>query len=220
MNKIFFAAISCILMSQVFSDSPLIAFIPPSVNYQTSEPTTPANVDFNRLEFRSAAFVPTSGRFRELCGNVGVSLQAEYERTLKNHRNLEIWGNTEWVFMDGKRNSCGHSDIDILNFNFGLKFSGKVYHDIIGLYAGIGPDVGIVFLENKKRCCHTCNKHGIIEHKRKAGIGGIVKTGVQFYIKPHLYFDIFADYLYLPIWFHHTLEVGGLRVGGGFGGTF
>jgi len=169
----------------------------------------------NKSEFRAAAFFPMGSKFRKIYGDVGLSLQAEQARTWKNHRNLEIWGNVEWIFMDGSpRRSCGSTDIDILNISLGFKAIGKVFRDILFLYAGIGPDVGIVFLENKMRC----HKDRLREHECKIGIGGILKSGGQIYFTSNFYFDVFADYLYLPIHANGGhVDIGGFKVGGGLG---
>ena len=60
-------------------------------------------------------------------------------------------------FMDSKtRASCGSTDIDIFNVTFGVKGIGHFFDDTLFMYAGIGPDLGLVFVENKKKCCRSC----------------------------------------------------------------
>jgi hypothetical protein len=52
------------------------------------------------------------------------------------------------------------------------------------------------------------------------GVGGIAKTGCQIFVTPNFYFDIFADYLYLPMGFHNVSDIGGLKTGIGFSGRY
>ena len=170
----------------------------------------------NKSEIRQAAFVPTSDSFRNIYGNVGLSIQLEQAQGFSHIKNFEVWENIEWIFMDGgPGSSCGSSDIDILNVSFGVKGIGKVYHDWIYLYAGIGPDLGIVWVKNKINCCIDCDDNRTT-HNTNFGVGGILKTGCQIFLTHLIYFDIFADYLYLPVWFSDTTkDLGGLKAGGG-----
>jgi hypothetical protein len=175
----------------------------------------------NTLEGRAAAFLPTGDRFRDVYGNAGVSLQLESTRILKDHRHIGIWENFEWIFMNGKSlPSHSSSRIDILNLSAGLKYIRYFYYGDLLLNAGIGPDVGFVFLENKLRCCMGCDKPRYKEHKFKAAIGVIAKTSIQYFMTKHLYFDVFADYLYLPVHLGRNENCGGFKIGAAFGGEF
>jgi hypothetical protein len=115
--------------------------------------------------------------------------------------------------------SCGSSNIDILNISIGMKTIGKVYRDFVFLYAGIGPNVGIVFINNKLNCCADCGDT-VSDNNCKAGIGVIAKTGSQIFFTPHFYLDLFVDYLYLHVHFNRTANIGGFKVGGGIGAKF
>jgi len=178
----------------------------------------------NKTEIRSAAFYPISHRFKQVYGDRGLSVQAEGARTLKNHRRLEIWENVEWIYMHGEAHpsGCGigntrnKSRIDILNVSLGLKTIGKVFSNWLYLYAGIGPDLGIVFVENTMNCGTSKSK----QHKSYLAVGGIFKSGAQVYLTPSFYLSAFADYLYLPVDFHDTIDIGGLKAGGGIGARF
>jgi hypothetical protein len=178
-------------------------------------------VELNTMEARAAAFLPTGNRFREIYGNVGVSLQIESARISKRHRNMGLWENFEWIFMDGKSlPSLGTTKIDILNLSAGLKFIGYFYNDNFLLNAAIGPNFGLVYIENKLRCSTRCDKPRYRKHSFKAPIGGIVKTSAQYFITKNFYFDLFADYLYLPVHFSRTENCGGFKLGGALGGRF
>jgi hypothetical protein len=108
----------------------------------------------NTLEPRAAAFFPSWGKFRKIYGDVGLSLQLEAARTLKNHHWLEIWENLEWIFMDGTTGRC-HTDIDIVDLSVGLKFVKRAFREKLFLYLGAGIDAGGVFIENDLRCGHS-----------------------------------------------------------------
>ena len=186
------------------------------LNFSLSADEVVYEPGLNKSELRAAAFVPTSNSFRDIYGNVGLSLQVEQAQGFSRVKNLEVWENIEWIFIDGSPgSSCGSSDIDILNVSFGVKGIGKVYHDWIYLYAGIGPDLGIVWVKNKINCCDDCDSNQTT-HDTNFGVGGVLKTGCQLFVSDLIYFDFFADYLYLPVWFSHTTkDLGGLKAGGG-----
>jgi len=171
---------------------------------------------FNKTEFRAAAFLPTDNSFRNVYGKLGTSLQIEQARSWKNVPYLELWGNVEWIFIDSS--NCGprcFADLDEVNFSIGLKVIGNVFRDIIYMYAGLGPDLGLIFIKNKMWNCNNCdNRVTIRDHERKLGVGGVAKSGVQFICTPNFFIDIFADYLYLPVHFHTTENVGGFKAGG------
>ncbi|MEN9343373.1 MAG: hypothetical protein RLZZ453_160 [Chlamydiota bacterium] len=175
---------------------------------------------WNKTELRGAAFVPTSHTFKKIYGDVLPSLQIEQSRGFKHVPNLEVWGNFEWIFGSGNgMHSCGKTSIDILNISFGLKGIGAVYRDWIYLYGGLGPDLGITFITNKAACCPDCNERQST-HNSNVGVGGIAKSGCQIFVTPHFYFDFFADYLYLPMSFHNTKDIGGLKAGLGLSGRY
>lgn len=175
----------------------------------------------NKTEVRGAAFMPASEQFRNLYGNVLPSLQIEQARGFKNVPYLEVWGNFEWIFSNGEAShSCGKSTIDIINISLGPKGIGPVYRDRIYLYAGVGPDLAITFIEDRINCCQDCADSRKYTHNCNVGVGVIGKTGCQIFATPHFYFDLFADYLYLPMQFHNTKDIGGLKAGLGLSGKY
>jgi hypothetical protein len=211
MNKTFF--LSClVVLCEVYSthaEASLFRRAPPK--------STPTPM-LNKTELRSAAFIPANEKFRKIYGNPGLSLQLEGSRVFKDLQYLEIWENLEWIFMHGsaRPHSCGKTHIDILDLSVGVKFIGPAVADRLYFYAGAGPDFGVVFVENQTHCFRTRIK----EHKSYAAIGVVFKTGMQIVMKPHFYLNFFADYNYLPVGMQSTIDVGGLKVGGGFGGKF
>jgi hypothetical protein len=69
----------------------------------------------------------------------------------------------------------------------------------------------------------------VVKSVHKWGVGGIWKLGGLFYLYKGLFLDIFADYSYIKIHFHHThggklvrhtADVSGVSAGGGIGWKF
>jgi len=166
----------------------------------------------NKSEGRAAAFFPASHNFREVYGDALLCFQFEQTRIFKNNPNLEFWGNLEWIFANENcSNFCGSSRINILNISFGLKVIGPVFRDQIYLYAGLGPDLGITLIKNQAIITtQNCN----------LGIGGIAKSGCQIFLTQSFFIDFFADYLYLPVHFENTADIGGGKVGIGLSGRY
>ena len=193
---------------------------------QASEKRMYRGGTLDQMGLRAAVFMPMGSRFKEIYGKIGPSLQLEVAKKQKNHRNWETWGNIEWIFMDGKpRQACGTTDINIVNLAIGLKAVAKIFHDSVFIYAGIGPDLGIVLLENTMNCCtNFCSSNRSINESKedlcKVRVGGMIKTGSQINFAHYYYLDLFADYLYLPVSYHHTVDVGGFKFGAGLGGRF
>jgi hypothetical protein len=172
---------------------------------------------FNKIELRAAAFLPASHRFKKIYGDLGTSLQLEAARGLKNCKYLEVWENLEWIFMHGKPiRSCGSTKIDIVNISLGLKTIGKVISNTVYLYVGLGVDFGVISLNNHMHC----GPERLKQHKTSSAWGGIGKMGAQIFLRPGLYLNAFGDYLYLPVAYHRTVDVGGWKIGIGLGGNF
>jgi len=179
-----------------------------------------------KYAFRVADFRPTGSRVREMYGHDKLSLQFELAKRQVNHRNRESWANVEWIFMDGKPlQSCGTSDLHIINISIGLKAIRAIIREGVYIYTGIGPNFAIVLLENRMHCCTSCGSvahedNESIEHLSNIGIGVIVKTGVQVQLSSNFYIDIFGDYLCLPVFYNHVIDLGGFKFGGSFGRRF
>lgn len=207
------------LQSLTFSEDRTIAFFRRNQNVRPEPVKTEPLPPLTSAEARAAAFFPMGHKFRELYGNVGLSVQAEVGRTFQDHRNLGVWLNGEWIFMDGSPgHCCGRTNIDMINISFGVKGIGHFFNNTLFLYGGIGPDVGLIYIKNKIRCCCGCGTKK--QHRSRAAAGGIVKTGAEIHFLRHFYISLFVDYLYLPVHFRHTVDVGGFKVGGGLGARF
>lgn len=162
------------------------------------------------IEIRSAAFFHSSGRFREIYGNVGASYQLE--ASTKLYDCLDGWANLDWFSKHGK--SEGFNDptrASIANISLGIKFL-YPFCEKFTAYIGIGPTLSRIWLKNKSQCSH--------ETVSKWAIGGVLKTGVYYFICDRAFIDVFVDYLYQPVHFETHVDVGGLKMGVGIGVKF
>lgn len=164
----------------------------------------------SRIEVRAADFYHSSKLMREIYGDNGVSYQVEASSQLREH--LMGWVNFAWFSDQGK--SLGFEDpthVRIPNLSIGIKFPYQVSPSLIP-YVGIGPSLGRISLKNQSQCSP--------ERISKLAIGGILKIGSYFNINEHVFINIFADYLYQPVHFETTVDLGGIQAGGGLGVRF
>jgi len=180
--------------------------------------TAPAFAE-TAVEFRAAAFFPMSQRFRDIYGTVG----ADYELQVTSSspcRCFDIWANLTWYPKSGDvGRRCGSSNITLANISFGPQWD-WCFCSCFNFYAGIGPILGGVFVENKMRCCSGgCLRKD--DSEWAFAVGGIIKTGVTYTLCECLFFDLFVDYFYEPAFFrHHMRDIGGFRTGLGVGLQF
>lgn len=170
--------------------------------------STSVFADFqNSVEVRAGAFFHSSSRFREIYDNVGVSYGAE--SNMKLSYPFDAWSNFDWYSKNGK--SIGFDDstkIQIANISFGIKYPFQLAYNITP-YLGIGPSISGVWLKNKSDC--------VTENKARLAFGVVLKTGVYYQFSDYLYINLFADYLYQPVDFQKSIDIGGLKTGIGLG---
>lgn len=173
--------------------------------------THPLFAEFeSSVEIRSAAFFHSSERFREIYGNVGASYQLE--ASTKLYDCLDGWANFDWFSKHGK--SEGFNDptrVSIANISLGIKFPYQ-FCEKFTAYIGIGPSLSRIWLKNKSQCGN--------EKVSKLVIGGVLKTGVYYFISRHVFIDVFVDYLYQPVHFETNVAIGGIKTGIGVGVKF
>lgn len=190
MNKIYFKLFFIILLANHFC--PLCA------DYQSS------------VEFRSAAFFHSSERFREIYGNVSASYEVEASANLCDC--IDGWVNFDWFSKHGK--SKGFKDptrVNIANTSLGIKYPFCLCEQLMG-YVGIGPSISNIWLKNHSHCCR--------DKTSKVVVGGVLKTGVYYFLNSCIFLDAFVDYLYQPVHFDTHVDIGGLKTGIGIGIRF
>lgn len=161
------------------------------------------------VEFRTAAFCHTSKTFRKLYGDIGPAFQIEARTPI--YCPFEGWVNIDWFHKDKDHNSYLKSSVNIANASFGVIW---VYSPLPSwsYYFGIGPSVGGIFLQNKS-----------VDYKDNTSkflIGGVLKNGITYRFSNGIFVDAFIDYLYQPVHFNKTNDVGGVKLGLGLGYAF
>lgn len=164
----------------------------------------------NTFEIRGAAFFHSSKRFREVYDHVGPSVQVEASTSLCDC--FGLWTNFDFFTRARKFGACCRSRVNLYNLSLGAQYV-YPFCKCVDIYAGIGPSFTWIDLKNKS-CCGHDNEH-------KCAIGGLLKTGVYYYFCRNFFADVFVDYLYQPVHFHHRfVNVGGFKVGLGLGVVF
>jgi outer membrane protein len=164
----------------------------------------------NSIEFRTAAFWHSSGRFREIYGTVGPSFQVEASTSVYNC--FQGWVNFDWFSKHG--HSIGLNDptrISIANTSLGIKLP-YVLSEQLSVYLGLGASFARVELKN-----HLFNQS---EKVSRLVYGGVLKSGFYYYFTDNLFLDTFFDYLYQPNNYQTHVDLGGFKTGLGIGMHF
>jgi hypothetical protein len=162
------------------------------------------------IEFRAAAFFPSSNLFRKIYGNMSGDYQLEAATQICPH--LDSWVNIDGYSKKGR--SVGFSDptrVSIANLSVGIKLPYQIHEKFI-IYIGIGPSLSWIFIHNKFHDYH--------QKKIQMVLGGIIKSGINYFINSNLFLDLFLDYLYQPAHFERTVDIGGIKTGVGLGYRF
>lgn len=167
--------------------------------------TQPINV-----EIRSAAFFHSAKRFKEIYGKIGCSYQVEASTHLWDC--WDGWVSFDWFSHGGKPKKChAHTRVSIANMGFGIKYPYRFCEKYIA-YIGIGPCISRIWLKNKSHCEN--------ERVSKVAVGGLLKTGIYYFITCNIFLDVFVDYLYQPVHFEKHVDIGGIKTGVGAGIQF
>ena len=164
----------------------------------------------NTVELRSAAFIPTDNLFRDIYGNAGASYQLEASSAV--YEGLDVWGNLDLFSKPGRSVGLGNStEILIANTSVGIKVPFQ-FSEKISPYIGIGISLGRVWLKNNSFCGE--------DKASKFAVGGVLKTGINYFFMENVFLDVFIDYLYQPVHFETDIDIGGLKTGIGLGIQF
>ena len=169
------------------------------------------------IEIRGAAFFPASHRFREVYENIGGNYQVELSTsTCICQREFNLWANFDWYSKKNKKHDCCdyYTRVEIPTISGGLKyyFPCTCFCSNFDFYLGLGVTYSRIHLKSES-CC-------VKEKKCKDSIGGVIKSGINYYFCRNFFLDVFVDYVYQPVSFHKHVDVGGLKVGGGLGYSF
>jgi hypothetical protein len=163
------------------------------------------------IKGRVAALIPQAKLFREIYGNAGGVVELEVATPVAEH--VELWANIDGFFKRGRSvGLCSPTRIGMTHITFGGKFPYEV-NDCITVYAGAGLSLGKIWLRNRSPFCW--------ENISKYSVGGVIKSGVDYFVTERVFVDLFADYLVQPTNFkQRRINTGGLKLGVGVGGTF
>ncbi len=181
-------------------------------------------VKTNTIELRGGAFYHVSKRFRDTYGTVASTIQ--FETSALVWAPFEVWTNLDWSTKRFKRDEFYKTRATTFNASIGIKYIYS-FSKKLDLYIGIGPALAHTRLDH-----HFCCDPAVIDvspsdssccyHNRRSKIvlGGVIKTGLRYYILTNVFLDLFMDYLYQPTYFHHYEDIGGLKSGAGLGVSF
>lgn len=162
----------------------------------------------NSIELRGAAFYHSDKLFRHIYGNASGCWEIEANARIRNH--FALFANFDWFSKHGR--SVGLREgtrINICNLSLGIKYFYPFWCGYTA-YVGLGPSFGGVWINN-----HThvkCHKHA-----SKAVYGVVAKFGVCYEFTCGIFVDAFVDYLYQPVHFNKTRNIGGVKPGIGIG---
>jgi hypothetical protein len=132
------------------------------------------------------------------------------------NRYFNPWVNGSYIWKNGKTAALSSkTDLKMGVFGFGTKCFFP-YRQVIRFYLGGGPCGAYLQVHD-----HS----SFVPNKTVRWGGGVVGKSGLFFGNKRLFFDLFFDYYYLPIRTRSSasessIDLGGFRVGGGFGSIF
>lgn len=184
------------------------------------------------LQAGASAYYPASHSIRKTYSSVLVDYQIEASRTFFG--NWDMWADLDYITSSG--NLAGFHDstrIDVVPISAGVRYYIPVYSNT-WWYIGGGGSYTFSHIHHQSGCMK--------KNLSKWGFGGVFKTGIKYFFTTSFYLTAFVDYFYQHYHLGHsdrayrshcsfksasnyvigsdTLNVGGLKVGGGLGWTF
>lgn len=177
------------------------------------------------IEVRAAALYHTSDKVRNQYKEVVPSYEVEFSFSC-DPCCYAWWVNLSWFNEQGdvKGNNCAsvirsfnqrvqpNDRLNVGSLGLGIKFP-YYFCDRLAGYVGIGPVIGNVWLKKTSAL-------GKVRRKSKVAYGGVVKLGIDYYVRECLFVDLFVDYVYEVVHFKRYVDVGGVKAGVGLGVRF
>ncbi|MCP5503736.1 MAG: hypothetical protein H7A41_01145 [Chlamydiales bacterium] len=167
-------------------------------------------------EIKAAYFHPTDNRFREIYSGAGIY---SIETSVEAWEGLYPWMSLGFFRQTGRSLEDRFSThITLVPIGIGLKYLLEL--DKIVPYVGLGMQVTYTRMHDHSP---------YVDRKfAKWGIGGLAKIGSYLYFTDNFFFDVFCDYSYLKVNYHHPkkkvinlrADLSSLQFGGGFGYRF
>ena len=128
------------------------------------------------------------------------------------------WSNLNYVWKQGHSTEFSdHTHLDLAVLSTGFNLATPILDSSTLLYLGLGISGA---------CVHTSDHSAYLPaHTTRFGVGFVAKSGVSIPCTTHLFVNPFFDYYYQPIHaqsdgVHSRVDMGGFRVGLGFGYHF
>lgn len=164
----------------------------------------------HQMKLRMGAFLPTQGIFRSIYGNAIPTYELEATQMLLG--NIQGWSNFNWLSKKGHASGIkNHTQIKIASLAFGFNWV-HFWRPSLMSYLGIGASLSRISVYNKT----FCGK----DTEYTYAVGGIAKSGIQYFFLGNIFAEGFVDFLYLPVSYQHDRNLGGFRIGGGLGMNF
>lgn len=157
---------------------------------------------------RAASFFPRERLFRQIYGKPLADYQIEFSRSIGS--GVDLWLNLDFFHRHGSIANYGTTTFSLLSLSFGPKCV-FCLSEKLQWYYGVGAQVSRSRIINKL-CC--TNK------QKKFVYGAVFKSGFNISLGTYLFLDIFVDYVYQPAFRHHSIDIGGFKVGLGLGTLF
>lgn len=188
------------------------------------------------LEVRGAYYYVRNKTIRRAYSSHWIDYEVEAAKRI--HDFVEVWGGVSWANKGGniRQRHEGYlfkdrTRIYVLPVSLGLK---AIYPILPCVDVYVGGGVCYSFLRIKNVCKDDYSYMGLSRSPFKKeifknGFGGIVKLGFQYAMSDSTFLDFFADY-YIQRFqfsrkndrdvFHHRIDCGGFKFGGGIGVYF
>ena len=168
------------------------------------------------LEVRGGYFFPQEKRLRDIYH--GGGWEPEVEARFRFYDHFDAWVNVN-AFLQSGRSSLGTPTfVQIYPLSVGVNYAFEII-DHFDFYLGVGPVITWLIISDNSPYV----KRSIFQ----TGGGVTSKTGILYHFPKWIYLDFYADYSYMYIGSFqqdgvetNALNVGGLRLGLGLGGTF
>jgi outer membrane protein W len=159
------------------------------------------------VEGKAAYFLPQNNKFQKIYTGGGLyGIEASYEAWCRTH----VWASVDSFTRKGSSLGC-HSPtrISMVPIGLGLKYFLCLPNLPAELYVGAGVTGTYVHMHDKSPY--------VISKISKWGVGGIAKVGTLVHFDC-LFLDLFVNYSYCPIDFHHNRDGAVSRNSMNFGG--
>lgn len=158
-------------------------------------------------ELRAAYFYPSNHIQRQIYQGAWWDIEAEVSTPISNC--LDLWANVSYFYKEGRSLGLREStNIQLAPVSVGVKYIYPVSCSL-NVYAGLGANFSVAHINNDSHDGH--------KHTNHCQLGATFKSGAYWNFTERFFADFFVDYLFIPLDFKNSFDVGGVRVGLGIG---